>query len=476
MDYKTPGVYIKEVSIFPPSVAQVATAIPAFIGYTEAADKKPGSDDDGLLRVPYRISSMLEYVEHFGGPPVQDVVLNVSAEGIPTSAVIPLDATTDLPQYSIFKMYHSMQMFFANGGGACWIVSVGDYNAASINADALNDTVSATAPGGLTLIKKIDEATLLLFPDADGLTNPTVFYDLYEAALQQCADLQDRFTIIDVMNYHEDIVDDPPAGLRQQLVSSNLKYGAAYYPYLRTILSYHTTDASVSINQNGAGGTPPTMDALPAELDTDAFKNTAKRVIGSLSVVLPPSSSIAGIYAAVDSSRGVWKAPANVSVSSIVAPVEKINDEEQGLLNVDPTGGKSINAIRTFAGKGSLVWGARTLAGNDNEWRYVSVRRFFNMVEESVKKASAAFVFEPNDANTWVKVRAMIENFLLLQWRAGALAGAVPEHAFFVRVGLPETMTSLDILEGRMNVEIGMAVVRPAEFIILKFSHLMQVS
>lgn len=98
------------------------------------------------------------------------------------------------------------------------------------------------------------------------------------------------------------------------------------------------------------------------------------------------------------------------------------------------------------------------------------------MVEESTKKATQPFVFEPNDANTWAKVRAMIENFLTLQWRAGALAGAKPEHAFYVRCGLGTTMTSLDILEGRMNVEIGMAVVRPAEFIILQFSHKMQES
>ena len=123
-----------------------------------------------------------------------------------------------------------------------------------------------------------------------------------------------------------------------------------------------------------------------------------------------------------------------------------------------------------------MVWGARTLAGNDNEWRYVPVRRFYNMVEESVKKASSAFVFEPNDANTWVKVRSMIENFLFLQWRDGALQGAKPEDAFFVKVGLGQTMTALDILEGRMIIEIGMAVVRPAEFIILKFSHKMQTS
>jgi phage tail sheath protein FI len=153
----------------------------------------------------------------------------------------------------------------------------------------------------------------------------------------------------------------------------------------------------------------------------------------------------------------------------------EIDNSLNDLMNVHTTG-KSINALRFFSGRGFMVWGARTLAGNDNEWRYVSVRRFFNMVEESTKKATQPFVFEPNDANTWAKVRAMIENFLTLQWRAGALAGAKPEHAFYVRCGLGTTMTSLDILEGRMNVEIGMAVVRPAEFIILQFSHKMQES
>ncbi len=157
-------------------------------------------------------------------------------------------------------------------------------------------------------------------------------------------------------------------------------------------------------------------------------------------------------------------------------PSISISNDQQDGLNIDTTAGKSINAIRSFTGKGTLVWGARTLAGNDNEWRYVSVRRFFNFVEESVKKATEQFVFEPNDANTWVKVKAMIENFLTNQWRDGALAGSKPEHAFYVKIGLGETMTAQDILEGKMIVEIGMAAVRPAEFIILKFSHKMQES
>ena len=208
----------------------------------------------------------------------------------------------------------------------------------------------------------------------------------------------------------------------------------------------------------------------------DALRyNIIKKAIDDIEMELPPSPMVAGIYANVDSNRGVWKAPANVSLRQVTKPSRKITHDEQAGLNVD-TSGKSINAIRTFIGKGVLIWGARTLDGNSNEWRYISVRRFFNFAEESIKKGTERFVFEPNDANTWVKVRAMIENFLTLQWRAGALAGAVPEQAFYVRVGLGETMTSQDILEGRMNVEIGMAVVRPAEFIILKFSHKMQES
>jgi hypothetical protein len=170
----------------------------------------------------------------------------------------------------------------------------------------------------------------------------------------------------------------------------------------------------------------------------------------------------------------VWKAPANVSVAAVIGPVSKTTDADQAELNVDPTAGKSINVVRAFTGKGTLVWGARTLAGNDNEWRYVPVRRLFIMIEESVQKSTAFAVFEPNDATTWLKVKGMIESYLYGLWERGALAGPTPESAYFVNVGLGRTMTAQDILEGRMNVEIGVAAVRPAEFIILRFSHKMQ--
>ena len=163
-------------------------------------------------------------------------------------------------------------------------------------------------------------------------------------------------------------------------------------------------------------------------------------------------------------------------LASVLEPVIKIDNVKQEGLNVDETAGKSINVLRAFAGKGTLIWGARTLAGNDNEWRYIPVRRFFNMVEESVKKSTYWAVFEPNDANLWVKVRGMIENYLIDKWREGALAGALPKDAFYVKCGLGTTMSAQDILAGRLHVEIGMAVVRPAEFIVLKFFHKLQTS
>src|SRR6201999_1828604 len=133
-------------------------------------------------------------------------------------------------------------------------------------------------------------------------------------------------------------------------------------------------------------------------------------------------------------------------------------------------------AIRTFTGWGQMVWGARTLAGNDNDWRYIPVRRFYIMVESSVKNAAFQFVFEPNDGKTWVRIQAMISNYLTGLWRQGALAGSKPEQAFYVSVGLGQTMTMDDILNGRMIIEIGMAPVRPAEFIILRFTQIQQQS
>lgn len=636
--YSTPGVYIKEISKFPPSVAQVETAIPAFIGYTEKATNKKKGDLSGIATP---ISSMLEYENYFGSAKPEANIAASVVDGV-ISIAIPETGKEKSP----FLMYYSLQLYFANGGGPCYIVSVGRYGATSDLAD--DDTAVATVANtdalndGLRIIEKVDEPTLLLFPDATSIADSNAFYGLYQNALLQCEKLQDRFAIIDTHGYDAKSVVDPNIeGLRNGITLGKdfKKYGAAYYPFVETILDHIYNDAEVNVSatatelisnivnaskislatsvaqllnaktkvdaaadaaeakgykpeavsstqnsikllkstrdslttvlasaaavtgvtstefdaaeteltvlkgsvdtaiaalesalpalnsatslakiKDGVGGVVTALDlsspvdpqtakivkdfdtvALSSNMnifttvlgdqatveskidcpliDLESFDNSLynsiKSEIGQVPVILPPSSGMAGVYARVDNNRGVWKAPANVGLNYVIKPTVHISHKEQETLNVHTTG-KSINAIRTFAGKGTLVWGARTLAGNDNEWRYVSVRRFFNMAEESIKKATEQFVFEPNDANTWVKVKAMIDNFLTLQWRAGALAGPTPDKAFYVSVGLGETMTAEDVLNGYMFVEIGMAVVRPAEFIILKFSHKMQ--
>ncbi len=653
--YKTPGVYVREVSKFPPSVAQVETAIPAFIGYTQKAKK---TNNDDLLNKPTRITSVLDFVTLFGGAP--DVTINSINLG-PNNEVLGVDVSER------YYLYEAIRMFYANGGGPCYIVSVGKYGDTVQNGDGIS-------PGllrGLDAIRKQDEPTILLSPDASIMSQGDM-NTLHAAMLRQCNDLQDRFCVFDLKenagkNYAE-IVDD----FRDGIGMNFLKYGAAYTPWIKANLprdiSYKnlkgrissggsTIDLADLIDDAAAKATANSMDNLvddfheiqsvfnsirtPAFTSIEAraerlianlrlnrsrdaliqlltfyvqvidtvrdaidvgsltnitirhrgsagflFETLEGKLVGSESsgaifeiveeirkmmvdssslssafsivsasgldmaaasssstdyfgtgtsnserisphvqalagfwpvlrssldviiestddlikstqeaakdaipalknifqsirkeyLTLPPSSTIAGVYASVDSARGVWKAPANVSLNQVADVTTLIDRQIQDNLNIHPATGKSINAIRPFTGKGIMVWGARTLAGNDNEWRYVPVRRFFNMAEESIKKATEQFVFEPNDANTWVKVRAMIENFLILQWRAGALAGATPDDAFYVRIGLGQTMTAQDILNGYMIVEIGMAVVRPAEFIVLNFSHKMQES
>ena len=160
-------------------------------------------------------------------------------------------------------------------------------------------------------------------------------------------------------------------------------------------------------------------------------------------------------------------------MNEVISPAIKISHHEQEDLNVGALSGKSVNAIRTFPGVGTLVWGGRTLDGNSLDWRYINVRRTMIMFEQSIKHALQAYTFEPNDANTWVRVKSMIENFLTDKWKQGALAGAAPSDAFDVQVGLGMTMTSLDILEGKMLVTVKLAVVRPAEFIVVTFEQQM---
>lgn len=463
MDYKTPGVKIEEIPKLPPSIAQVETAIPAFIGYTEKAKDQRGNL---LTNEPKRITSLFDYERFFGQQDAEKgLKVNITGDlNAPDSVLVSIE------NRSKFNMQYALQLFFANGGGPCWIVSVGNYTDKAGNIDFVD------LQNGLNATEKVDEITLYVYPDAQGLDSEDNFYTLFKESMDMCEKLRDRFAVMDI--WQEPGQTDLLANIdimRDKIASEEdtIKYGATYFPNMETILDYYyggegKGDDNVTIEGSFSG----TLTALKAVSNAAYFQ--VQSAIRDFPLEMPPSPGVVGLYARVDSSRGVWKAPANVNMDFVIRPMMKVTDEQQQNLNVDVVGGKSVNVIRSFVGRGpAVVWGARTLAGNSNEWRYVPVRRFFNMVEESVKKATIQFVFEPNDINTWSRVKSMIGNFLVQQWRAGALMGTTPEQAFYVKVGLNETMNEVDIWEGRMIVEIGMAVVRPAEFIILRFSHKM---
>ncbi|MFA4868915.1 MAG: phage tail sheath C-terminal domain-containing protein [Pedobacter sp.] len=463
--FKTPGVYIEEIPNLPPSIVSVETAIPAFIGYTEKAEWK---EKDDLRNVPRRITSMLEYEQYFGFPDPERGSLSVVFE-----ANGEVNARVDETKRSKFLMHYSLQLYFVNGGGACWICSVGNYGGSLEGLLEVQDLKN-----GLTKVAAIDEVTLLVFPDTVNLETKEEYYDIHKQAILQSTFLKDRFTVMDVYHTASNSwamdISDLRAGMA--LSTAELKYAAVYFPKLYTGVDFYLPAEDPSIDEQiSIEGIPGASKLSDLIAENKAQYLLARTTLTNLPMLLPVSAAIVGIYAQIDNTRGVWKAPANINIINVIRPEFLLTQDDQDDLNIDKVAGKSINVIRSFSGRGTaVVWGARTLAGNDNEWRYVPIRRFFNMIEESIKKATEQFIFEPNDRNTWVKVQSMIENYLTTQFKAGALMGTTTKDAFFVHIGLGQTMSSLDIQEGRMIVNIGMAPIRPAEFIMLQIILRMQ--
>ncbi|RFN58482.1 phage tail sheath family protein [Marixanthomonas ophiurae] len=470
--YKRPIIQVRNVSYTPSYIAQVETAIPAFIGYTKKAKK----NDQDLTITPTKISSLNEYENFFGTSQNEKNIVATLIDTINNNGntqVSNQKITINNTAPSPFTMYYALQQFFANGGTSCYIVSVGDYDSTTISKNQLLN--------GLYAVENYKEPTLLVFPDALAISTADNYYDVIHQALQQAKQLKDRFVIADTYaNNPATVRNTNSLGSDTEL----LKYGAVYYPYLKTLLPYAFEDADITIqheniDENGVqsvgslNGLSLTDLKIGGSHENTALFNTIKNKLDQETVTLPPSSAMAGIYGRVDADRGVWKAPANVSVSGSIKPTQNITDAEQQNLNVHSSG-KSINAIRQFPGKGILVWGARTLASNDNEWRYISVSRFGIMVETSINRAIYTCLNEPNNSNTWQQIKAIIENFLTLQWQNGALSGSTPDHAFFVNIGLGQSMTQSDILDGLLKIEIGIAPTRPAEFIVLRLTYKMQ--
>ena len=390
------------------------------------------------------------YVEEVdrGSKPIEAVGTNTvgflgeSMMGPVNQAVLVTNWTQYVKTFGDFTqstfLSHAVYGFFNNGGSRCYVVNVGapanldlspaDTKAAAEKAAAVKADGSPTTgtkvdndaryigkdngPGartGLKCFEEIDEISLVAAP---GVISAAV----QDALLTHCENRKDRFAILDSPETVQGGVDKLPR-------PRDSKYGAYYFPWIQ-----------VYDPERG-------------------------------NVYIPPSGHVAGVYARTDNERGVHKAPANEIMRGALGLRYQISRGEQDILN--PRG---INCIRLMQGNGIRIWGARTLS-SDPSWRYINVRRLFIMVETSIERATQWVVFEPNDFRLWKRVTRTIASFLTLVWRQGALMGETPEKAFFVKCD-EETNPPEVIDVGQLIVEIGLAPVKPAEFVIFRIGQM----
>ena len=487
---KTPGVYIIEKSNSGNAVVQVSTAVPVFIGYTEKASVNGKS----FHMKPILINSLSEFEIIFGGAPKPIFTLKQTDDR--KNCDVNIDNNNyilEQSENSKFYLYYSLKLFFDNGGADCYIISIGQYGEDPDNLEISQDQFKKA----IDILESEETPTMLLMPDSLLLNEEDgSYYSVQTYALKHCAEHMDKIAIFDI--YGANI--EQPLGtdknkyvtrFRENIGLDNLSYGACYYPWVKTSIitmnninySFFNLDSLKPIISEKFESVLDNLIHADSEKEKkywDGGLNSCpeykllKKTIADKLSILPVAPAIAGLYTRTDRGQGVWIAPANKNLNSVIEPTVKITNKEQENLNVDDISGKSINAIRSFRGRGSaIVWGARTLDGNSVEWKYVNVRRLFILVEQSIKNAAFSVVFKPNVPITWSVVKATLNNFLTNLWRQGALVGSVPSEAFSVNCGLGETMSQNDINEGIMRIQVKIAPSRPAEFIVISFEQKM---
>jgi len=506
-EYLSPGVYVEEVDRGSKPIEGVGTAVAAFVGFAEQGPvNQPTfipnwtefvSTFGGFIKGGYLANAIYGYFQNGGGrcfvtrlpggeeeaaepkavaalpshaqPSLESLTITALEAG-PAGAEISIEVTKpsgeDVPEDQFNLIVHRgtteetfENLTFSKARGARNVVDVVNKESKLIRVAEKETTLSLAekAPNPGTYPLSVAEATTTAlaklssdeivgdaaertgvagFEVAEEITMVCVpdLWALYKAGyitmegvkavqlamIAHCENLKDRFAILDC-----------PPGLNPQQMNDwrmneagyDTKYGALYYPWIRV--------------GNPAGN--------------------------GESLLVPPCGYMAGIYARSDTERGVHKAPANEVVRGAMGVEKQITKSEQDILN--PNG---INCIRAFPGRGIRVWGARTLS-SDASWRYINVRRLFNFVEESIKRGTQWVVFEPNDMNLWARIRRDITAFLSMVWSSGALFGATPQQAFYVKCDEENNPPAARDL-GQVFIEIGIAPVKPAEFVIFRIS------
>ncbi|HWH11050.1 MAG TPA: phage tail sheath C-terminal domain-containing protein [Solirubrobacteraceae bacterium] len=288
-------------------------------------------------------------------------------------------------------------------------------------ADVAGDEARRTGLGSLVAV---DEITMLCVPDLVNMTqngDDTLLRDLQGKMIAHCENAGERMAILDPPR---DLLPQDVLEWRMNSAGYNSKFATLYYPWIEVV-------------------DPLTQRPL----------------------LIPPCGHMAGIWSRTDATRGVHKAPANEVILGANGLGFQVTGPEQGELNR-----VGINCIRAFPGRGILVWGARTLS-NDPEWRYINVRRLFNFISESIMLGTQWAVFEPNDQRLWISLKISATNFLTRIWRSGALFGATPDQAFYVKCDSETNPPDL-VEAGQVTVEIGIAPVKPAEFVVFRLTQL----
>ena len=424
--YLSPGVYVEEIPPLARPIAGVGTSTPGFIGVIPDTVQLPANTQQG--DAPSDIAQGFKFVD-FALPPAASAhfisswgqYTKLFGDFVGDSTAAATSAGSPAVNSGQRHLAHAVYGFFNNGGTSCYVTRVktdGDLGKA------------------LTTFATIDDITMVAAPGLNSSSD-------YAALIAHCEKLQDRVAILDPVTSDSgtafstgdftaleraDTDPGPPPGLRPP----NSDYAAFYFPWIQEF------DPATSLL--GAKSTPPS-DGL---------------------VFVPPSGHVAGIYARVDANRGVFKAPANEPVLGATGLQWMLAKADQDKLN--PQG---VNLIRSL--NGSLpVWGARTVGGDANgDYKYISTRRYFNYLRESIEQGTQFVVFEPNSTGLWQRILRSVGDFLLNEWRSGALFGDTPKQAFFVKCDAdtnpPEVREA-----GQVVTEIGVAIVKPAEFVIFR--------
>ncbi|MFM0067289.1 phage tail sheath family protein [Paraburkholderia aspalathi] len=493
-----PGVYVQESSALSMGVHQGETAVPVFIGHFNRRGASTALDCT-------RVASWVAFDALFDSSDTLTIDLGKQQE--PGHQFTHVAATGS----------YSVRLYFENGGGPCYVLPVTTGRTLPGLAGAQAPEELAALPG---VIAQYPDITLLCWCEHVDADTETKVQTALSSLLKPGAQGNRGYFLL------ADAAPGDASGGFKVVVPAGLdvpEQTAVYFPSVRTPYQYRPGDAQITVKalspevwggasvsslaamkklagdelsraQQVLDGLLAKPDPEPHELDearasvavaqekvlmTGFLDDTGKEWLDlkAVPVDVRASCAMAGVIARTDRERGVWKAPANVALNGVSALVAhdpatgawvpwRVDDDMNRVLV-----GAGVNAIREFRGQGVLAWGARTMVHeNQPAWRYIPVRRLFNAVERDMGAALRVALFEPNSAPTWERVRAALAIYLDGLWRQGALMGETPEQAYFVHIGLGLTMTQADISEGRMKVKVGMAAVRPAEFIILELT------